>query len=206
MIATLFALSTLPFVLAGVPPELFSPLVAQKSLATFHALPSPIEYPQYTDTTAGKWMYFAPNTWTSAFFPSSLYLLNTRAGLCGATASNGLGTADWLDLARSASTALLSVNARSGLGHDVGFISDPFAAELAVCVSGFPSFTSFCVETFGNVLLEIQTMRPPKQRSINSPVCWRRGLIPSLDVPGAGTHQTQQSSRWSRASVLQIFD
>ena len=132
MIVTLFVLSTLPIVLAGVPPEIFSSLIAQKSLATFHALPSPLKYPQYTDPTAGDWLYFAPNTWTSAFFPSSLYLLNTRAKLCGATASNDLGTVDWLDLARSASTALLSLNANAGIGHDVGFISDAFVAELAV--------------------------------------------------------------------------
>lgn len=132
MFVTLFVLSTLPFVLAGVPLEIFSVLIAQKSLATFDALPFPIEYPQYTNSTAGDWIYFDSNTWTSAFFPSSLYLLNTRAELCGATASNGLRMADWLDLARSASTALLSLNANAGLGHDVGFISDAFVAELAV--------------------------------------------------------------------------
>jgi hypothetical protein len=100
MIVTLLVLSTLPVVLADVPPELFSPLIAQKNLATFLALPSPIEYPQYTNTTTGDWVYFDPTTWTSAFFPGSLYLLNTRAKLCGTTASNDLGTADWLDLAR----------------------------------------------------------------------------------------------------------
>ena len=112
--------------------ELFSPLIAQKSLATFHGLPSPIKYPQYTDTTAGDWVYFDPNKWTSAFFPGSLYLLNTRAELCGTTASNAPGTGDWVGLARSASTALLSLNASVRIGHDVGFISDAFVAELAV--------------------------------------------------------------------------
>lgn len=206
MIVTLFVLSSLPFVLAVVPPEVFSSVIAQKSLATFHALPSPIEYPQYTDTTAGNWIYFIPNTWTSAFFPSSLYLLNTRAELCGA-ASNGLGTANWLDLARSTSTALLSLNASAGLGHDVGFISDAFVAELAVWVSGFPPSYRFVAEALGNInVLEIQITKQPKQRSIDSLVCWRRGLIPSLDVRGAGTQQTQQTSRWARASVLGMFD
>lgn len=130
MLITLFVLSTLPFVLADVPVEVFSPLIAQKSLATFHALPSPIEYPQYTDAT-GHWMYFAPYIWTSAFFPSSLYLLNTRAKLCGATASSDLGRTDWLKLARSASTALAFLN-DSRLKHDVGFISEPFVKELHV--------------------------------------------------------------------------
>ena len=62
----------------------------------------------------------------------------------------------------------------------------------------FSSFSSFCAGTFGNVLLEIQIMRPPNKRLMDSPVCWRRGLIPSLDVPGAGTQQTQRTSWWAR--------
>ena len=132
MLITLFVLSTLPFVLAHVPSELFLPLIPQKIKDTYHALPSPIKYPHYTDTTVGHWKYFDPNTWTSGFFPSSLYLLNSRAKLCGATASNGLGEVNWLDLARSASTALQSLDADYGIGHDVGFISFPFVEELAV--------------------------------------------------------------------------
>jgi hypothetical protein len=68
------------------------------------------------------------------------------------------------------------------------------------------SFISFCAEAFGNVLLEIQITKQPKRQLIDSPVCWRRGLIPSLDVRGAGTQQTQQTSRWARASVLRMFD
>ena len=132
MIVTFFLLSTFPFVLADVPLEVFSPLIEQKILATYDALPSPIKYPQYT-STSGDWMYFDPNTWTSAFFPSSLYLLNTRAKLCGGAASNDLvGTADLVDLARSASTALLSIDASGGVEHDVGFISFAFVEELAV--------------------------------------------------------------------------
>ena len=68
----------------------------------------------------------------------------------------------------------------------------------------FPSI-SFCAEAFGN-MLEIQIMRPPKRRLTDSPVCWRRDLIPSLDVRGAGIQQIQQTSRWARASIFWIFD
>jgi len=132
MLATLFVLSILPFVLAAVPSQLFSSLIPQKVLATFHALPYPINYPQYTDTTAGKWIYFDPNLWTSGFFPITGYAVNTRAKLCGATTANGLGMADWLNLARSASNGLLSLDADQGIGHDVGFISFPFIEELAM--------------------------------------------------------------------------
>ena len=64
------------------------------------------------------------------------------------------------------------------------------------------SFTSFCAEAFGNVLLEIQITRQPKQRLMDTPACWRRGLVRPLDVLGAGTHQTQQTSWWARVSVL----
>ncbi|KAF8911182.1 Six-hairpin glycosidase-like protein [Gymnopilus junonius] len=88
--------------------------------------------PQYTDTSAGDWQDFSPNTWTSGFYPATLYALNARQQLCGSTPANALSVADWLDLGRSSSDALLSLNANNGLGHDVGFISYPFAEELAV--------------------------------------------------------------------------
>lgn len=135
MFATSFMLSTLPMAVAvAFPAELFSSLIPQKVLATFNALPSPIRYPQYTDT-AGQWIYFNPNLWTSGFFPVTGYAVNTRATLCGATLANGLGVANWLDLARSASNGLLSLDASHGIGHDVGFLSFPFVEELTLCVS-----------------------------------------------------------------------
>ncbi|KAF8955445.1 hypothetical protein BDZ97DRAFT_288640 [Flammula alnicola] len=109
----------------SIPSELFSSLIPQKVSNTFKALPNPIQYPQYTDTTAGNWLYFTPNTWTSGFFPVTGYALNTRKQLCGATTANGLATADWLDLGRRASNGLLSLDADHGIGHDVGFISFP---------------------------------------------------------------------------------
>lgn len=116
---------------ANVPPELFSPLVPQKILATFKALPNPTKYPQYT-TTTGTWQLFSPDTWTSGFFPTTGYALNTRKTLCGATASNGLGIANWLELAREASAALVPLEIKNNQGHDVGFLSFPFVEELAL--------------------------------------------------------------------------
>ncbi|CAA7265376.1 unnamed protein product [Cyclocybe aegerita] len=118
---------------AQFPPELFSPLIPSKILATTNALPNPIQYPQYTDArNPGRWLYFSPNTWTSGFFPVTLYELNTRRQRCGVTQANGLGAADWLALGRAASNGLLNLNADSGIGHDVGFISFPFVEELAI--------------------------------------------------------------------------
>ncbi|KAJ3500762.1 hypothetical protein NLJ89_g9646 [Agrocybe chaxingu] len=119
--------------LAQFPPELFSPLIPSKILATTNALPNPIQYPQYTDArNPGRWLYFSPNTWTSGFFPVTLYELNTRRQRCGVTQANGLGVADWLALGRAASNGLLNLNADTGIGHDVGFISFPFVEELAI--------------------------------------------------------------------------
>lgn len=117
---------------ATVPPELFSPLVPQKVLATFKALPNPTKYPQYTDQTVGQWQLFSPDTWTSGFFPATGYALNTRKTLCGATPNNGLGIADWLELGREASAALVPLEIKNGQGHDVGFLSFPFVEELAM--------------------------------------------------------------------------
>ncbi|KAJ7243362.1 glycoside hydrolase family 88 protein [Mycena haematopus] len=115
-----------------VPAQLYSNLIPQKVLATSKALPVPVQYPQYTDTSAGKWLYFVPDTWTSGFFPTTLYALNTRKNLCGATPANGLKAANWLTLGRSASTGLIPLELHNNQGHDVGFLSFPFVEELAI--------------------------------------------------------------------------
>lgn len=119
---------------AGVetPTELFSPLIPEKVFKTFEALPNPAQYPQYTDSSVGKWQYFVPDTWTSGFFPVTAYALNTRKNLCGATPANGLGTADWLTLGRSASNGLIPLETKNSQGHDVGFLSYPFVEELVM--------------------------------------------------------------------------
>jgi len=111
--------------------ELFSPLIPQKILSTARGL-SPVKYPQYTDTSSGNWLLFDPDTWTSGFFPGTLYALNTRKQLCGATTTNGLGSADWLGLGRAWNVALIPLEASNSVGHDVGFLSFPFVEELAM--------------------------------------------------------------------------
>ncbi|TFK72154.1 glycoside hydrolase family 88 protein [Pluteus cervinus] len=124
-------LSSVLVALLLAPAELFSPLVPQKVLSTFQSLPKPIQYPQWTDS-AGKWQMFNPATWTSGFFPVTLYAVNTRKNLCGATAANGLNVADWLTLGRSASTGLIGLTDGNGVGHDVGFLSFAFVEELVI--------------------------------------------------------------------------
>lgn len=124
---------------ATIPAELFSPLIPQKILATFKSLPNPTQYPQYTDQVAGDWQLFVPDTWTSGFFPATGYALNTRKNLCGATSQNQLGIADWLELSREASAALVPLEITNHQGHDVGFLSFPFMEELTVCVTAFSS-------------------------------------------------------------------
>ncbi|KAK7449784.1 hypothetical protein VKT23_013260 [Stygiomarasmius scandens] len=110
-----------------VPSELFSPLIPSKVLNTSRILPTPIKYPQYT-TRDGTWQLFVPDTWTSGFFPSTPYALDTRAKLCP---SQTAGT-DWVALGRSLSTGLIPLETHNTQGHDVGFLSMPFMLELDV--------------------------------------------------------------------------
>lgn len=112
------------------PPELFSPLIYQKVLATAEAEPNPAQYPQYTDTTAGSWLFFSPDTWTSGFFPVTLYAMNTRTGLC--PSPDGIAQADWLGMGRRWSAGEIPLETNTTVGHDVGFLSMPFVAELVV--------------------------------------------------------------------------
>ncbi|KAJ7491223.1 glycoside hydrolase family 88 protein [Mycena latifolia] len=130
----LYLLSALaPLVSAlTVPAQLFSGLIPQKVLATAKSLPAPIQYPQYTDTSVGHWLDFVPDTWTSGFFPATLYALNTRKTLCAATAANGLSSGDWLNLGRAASNGLIPLETHNNQGHDVGFLSFPFVEELTI--------------------------------------------------------------------------
>ncbi|KAF7359238.1 Glycoside hydrolase family 88 protein [Mycena sanguinolenta] len=136
-----------------VPAQLYSNLIPQKVLATNKALPVPVEYPQYTDTQVGKWLYFIPDTWTSGFFPTTLYALNTRKNLCGATSANGLNAADWLTLGRSASNGLIPLELHNTQGHDVGFLSFPFVEELTINPTNKTALTAVkqfagCVQNF----------------------------------------------------------
>lgn len=111
------------------PAELYSPLVAEKVLATASSPPNPMQYPQYTDRTAGKWLYFIPDTWTTGFFPATLYALYDRAELCHWGADNA---SEWLALGRQWSTAEVPLETNNTLEHDVGFVSFPFMDELEV--------------------------------------------------------------------------
>ena len=118
----------------SLPAELFSPLVAQKILATAQTVQSPVKYPQYTDRVKGVWDYFNPDTWTSGFFPSTLYALHERASLCPAPELNAT---DWLLLGQTWSAAEVPSETHTGVGHDVGFLSFPFDLELEMYVVRF---------------------------------------------------------------------
>jgi hypothetical protein len=108
-------------------PELFSPCIYLKVLNTFESLPNPIKYPEYTDSIAGKWLDFAPDTWTSGFLPATAYALHTRNRFCP-------DDVDWLALGRASAGPLVPLEAKNTLGHDVGFLSYPFVDEIAVFV------------------------------------------------------------------------
>ncbi|KAK0210228.1 glycoside hydrolase family 88 protein [Desarmillaria ectypa] len=110
--------------------ELYSSLIPSKVLATVNKLNN--KFPQYTDSTAGVWQLFSADTWTSGFFPATLYALEKRKSLCGATSVNGLNAADWADLGRKTSTGLAALTTSNSVGHDVGFLSFPYVDELSI--------------------------------------------------------------------------
>lgn len=126
---TLFVSSFIAFTNAAATPspQLYSPLISSKVRIIAQGQPSPPTYPQFTDSSAGKWQDFAPNTWTSGFFPATLYALNTRAKLCGTTDGDG-----WVALGRQWSTGLIPLEMQNTLGHDVGFVSMPFVEEYNI--------------------------------------------------------------------------
>ena len=108
--------------------ELYSPLIASKISATAKTQKSVTQYPQNTDTSGTKWVYFPANYWTSGFFPATLYAMNERASLCP---TKGDST-DWVKLARAWSSGLIGLETKNTLGHDVGFMSFPFSNELVM--------------------------------------------------------------------------
>ncbi|KAK0458562.1 glycoside hydrolase family 88 protein [Desarmillaria tabescens] len=110
--------------------ELYSSLIPSKVLATANKLNN--KFPQYTDSTAGAWKLFTANKWTSGFFPASLYALEKRKMMCGASSANGLNAVDWADLGRKTSAGLAALTMNNSVGHDVGFLSFPYVDELSI--------------------------------------------------------------------------
>ncbi|KAK0458542.1 glycoside hydrolase family 88 protein [Desarmillaria tabescens] len=110
--------------------NLYSSLIPSKVLATANKLNN--KFPQYTDSTAGVWQLFSADTWTSGFFPATLYALEKRKSLCGETSANGLSAADWADLGRQTSAGLAALTTSNSVGHDVGFLSFPYVDELSI--------------------------------------------------------------------------
>ncbi|KAI0061989.1 d-4,5 unsaturated-glucuronyl hydrolase-like protein [Artomyces pyxidatus] len=114
------------------PPQLFSTLIPQKLLATAQLTPGiPSTYPQYTTRDTGAWLQFGPNTWTTGFFPATLYAMYERAALCPKSLGR-TSAAQWLELGRTSSTGEIFLEPHNTLQHDVGFVSFPFVEELGV--------------------------------------------------------------------------
>ncbi|KAK0185933.1 glycoside hydrolase family 88 protein [Armillaria mellea] len=110
--------------------NIYSQLIPSKVLATAKKLNN--QFPQYTGSSAGVWKLFSADKWTAGFFPATLYALEKRKTLCGATSANGLNAADWADLGRKTSAGLAALTKSNNVGHDVGFLSFPFVHELDI--------------------------------------------------------------------------
>ncbi|KZV96346.1 Six-hairpin glycosidase [Exidia glandulosa HHB12029] len=113
------------------PASVFDKSVAQKVLATAQTKRSPPNYPSIT-STSGVWQWSSPDNWVTGFFPSTLYQMQKRECMCpGSTAVNG-ATPNWLALGRTWSAAIPALHWHNNQGHDVGFISWPFAEEYSL--------------------------------------------------------------------------
>lgn len=139
ILTSAFLAAHLALALPDVATELYSSLIPSKVLATANKLNN--KFPQYTDSTAGAWQLFSADTWTSGFFPATLYALETRKTLCGATSANGLNVADWADLGRKTGAGLAALTTSNSVGHDVGFLSFPYVDELSMLVISFSGLT-----------------------------------------------------------------
>ncbi|PBK62919.1 glucuronyl hydrolase [Armillaria solidipes] len=127
----------------NVATNLYSPLIPSKVLATANKLNN--KFPQYTDSSAGVWKLFSADKWTSGFFPATLYALEKRKALCGATSANGLNAVDWADLGRKTSAGLAALTKSNNVGHDLfelslNLFSDPNNATAANIVNGFAKY------------------------------------------------------------------
>ena len=84
----------------ALPSELFDSSIATKLRATYQAQPPvPSLWPQYTFPN-GTWQYFGGNTWTTGFFPATMYAMAERAGLCP---DLGLNASEWIEDGRGSS-------------------------------------------------------------------------------------------------------
>ncbi len=130
---TLFLVPAFAFGYSLLPPELFSPLIAQKLLATARLAQSVpgSYYPQYTTRDTGEWLFFGADTWSSGFLPATFYALAERAALCPRS-MHGTTREEWLDIARSSASGEIPLELHTYVGHDVGFLSFPFVDELTV--------------------------------------------------------------------------
>jgi hypothetical protein len=133
-----------------LPPQLFSPLIAQKLLSNAQLTSGvPTSYPQYTTPNTGVWLNFGADTWTSGFLPATYYALAQRAALCPCTA-NCTTTAQWLEFGRTSATGEIPLEVHTTVGHDVGFLSFPFVDELTIDPKNETALLA--VQTFGAAL------------------------------------------------------
>lgn len=88
-------------------------------------------YPQVTNHgNPATWVLISPASWTSGFFPATMYELHRRQTLCPSH-SDGV---NWLTRGRKWSDAVLAMSNGNNQGHDQGFLSFPFVEELKMSV------------------------------------------------------------------------
>lgn len=72
------------------------------------------------------------DSWTSGFYPATLYAMHDRAKLC---LSSNAAVDVWRQLGQSWGTGEIPLATVNTVGHDVGFLSAPFMQEVRMCVN-----------------------------------------------------------------------
>ncbi|KAF8308233.1 glycoside hydrolase family 88 protein [Clavulina sp. PMI_390] len=112
--------------------DVYSPLISSKLKITTNPSNYSALYPQVTDHgNPARWQYLDINQWTTGFFPATMYEMARRKTLCP-NSPNFEDNVDWLERGRIWSEAILPMDNGNAQGHDQGFLSLPFVAELAV--------------------------------------------------------------------------
>ncbi|KAF8308231.1 glycoside hydrolase family 88 protein [Clavulina sp. PMI_390] len=138
--------------------DLYSSTISSKLQVTTNPSNYSSLYPQITDHgNPAKWQYLNVNQWTTGFFPATMYEMARRKTLCPNTSSFNDGV-DWLERGRVWSAAILPMDNGNAQGHDQGFLSLPFVAELAVnptnqtAITAINKFAGLLANRFNSVV------------------------------------------------------
>ena len=144
------ALATpLALAIPNIPPELYSPLITQRLIATGKTSTNPSQYPEWTTLPPyggqeGVWQYFPTSTWTSGFFPASLYLAAERNAICPqGDMVSGPDASTMITQGAAWAEPLKTLETTNTVKHDVGYeLSPANLLPISICLWNIDSLAS----------------------------------------------------------------